>query len=151
MLVGLSKYNLSAAEKKRIATLVVGNYMFLLADPGSLPATYSSKNYIQLFHLVSHTLVCNIAQHDCPIVYTSEGFTQFTGYTSAEITGKNCRFLQGKDTTKESVDKVREAMRVKKPTAVSLVNYKKDGTKFYNSFFIAPVYDATNNFVLYLG
>jgi len=76
---------------------------------------------------------------DCPIVYASEGFYQMTGYTQQEVLNKNCRFLQGKDTDKAEVDKVRKAIKEGERCSVKLLNYRKDGTPFWNFLTICPV------------
>lgn len=69
---------------------------------------------------------------DNPIIYASEGFCRFTGYTKHEIEGRNCRFLQGKDSSQADVAKIREAITKKEATSLCLLNYKKDGTTFLN-------------------
>jgi len=48
-----------------------------------------------------------------------------TGYSKKEIEGRNCRFLQGKDTKKSDVDIIRTAIKGKKQESVQLMNYKK--------------------------
>ena len=47
---------------------------------------------------------------DCPIVFTSDAFLELTGYTREEILGRNCRFLQGPNTDKKTVDQIRDAV-----------------------------------------
>ncbi len=84
-------------------------------------------------------IVTDPHQEDNPIIYVNRGFERLTGYRAAEVIGKNCRFMQGKDRDQESVAKVREALRRQKPVHAVLRNYKKDGTLFYNSLFINPV------------
>ena len=50
-------------------------------------------------------------QPDNPIVYVSEGFYQLTGYSAEEVLGKNCRFLQGPETDRQTVMEIRDAIR----------------------------------------
>lgn len=69
---------------------------------------------------------------DNPIVYASEGFCKFTGYTKEEIEGRNCRFLQGKNSSPEDVSRIRTAIEKKEEVSVCLLNYKKDGSTFLN-------------------
>jgi two-component system, cell cycle sensor histidine kinase and response regulator CckA len=76
-----------------------------------------------------------------PIVFVNEGFTRITGYTREEAIGQNCRFLQGKDTAPEAVAIIRDAVREARPCIVEILNYKKDGTPFWNSLSIAPIYE----------
>lgn len=88
---------------------------------------------------------------DCPIVFASDAFCSYTQYALKDIKGINCRFLQGPKTTPESVDKIRVAIKSKKRAAVFLLNYKKDGSMFYNHFFITPLNDNDQQCVLFLG
>ena len=61
-----------------------------------------------------------------------------TGYEQDEIIGRNCRFLQGEDRDQPEIERIREALRTDEPVTVTLRNYKKDGTLFYNRFSIRP-------------
>jgi PAS domain S-box-containing protein len=78
---------------------------------------------------------------DGPVVYANEGFTRLTGYERDEIIGKNCRILQGKDTNPETVAAIRDAVREARPCIVEILNYRKDGTPFWNALSIAPIFD----------
>lgn len=88
---------------------------------------------------------------DNPIVYASQGFLSLTGYTLEEVLGRNCRFLQGPDTDPRTVDKIRHGIEKGDDTTVVLLNYRKDGTTFWNQFFIAALRDGEGNIVNYLG
>ena len=61
--------------------------------------------------VASGIVITDPAQPDNPIIYASPGFEQMTGYSQEEVLGKNCRFLQGKDTDRAAVDEVRAAIR----------------------------------------
>jgi PAS domain S-box-containing protein len=87
--------------------------------------------------------VCDPSLPDCPIIFSSDGFCEFTGYSHDEIEGKNCRFLQGNDTKKADVDRIRRAIKDLVPTSVNLLNYRKDGSPFANEFFLSPLRDST--------
>lgn len=76
-----------------------------------------------------------------PVVYVNEGFTRLTGYDRDEAIGRNCRFLQGKDTSPETLATIREAVREGRPCFVEIVNYRKDGTPFWNALSIAPIFE----------
>jgi PAS domain S-box-containing protein len=78
---------------------------------------------------------------DNPIVYVNEGFTRLTGYSREEVIGKNGRFLQGKDTSPETIAVIRDAVREVRPCFVEIQNYRKDGTPFWNALSIAPIFD----------
>ncbi|WP_432562566.1 PP2C family protein-serine/threonine phosphatase [Kineococcus sp. SYSU DK003] len=79
---------------------------------------------------------------DDPLVWVSPGFEQLTGYTSAEIVGRNCRFLQGPDTESTVVDRLREGLAADRTVSATLLNYRHDGSAFYNHLVVSPVFDA---------
>ena len=88
---------------------------------------------------------------DNPIVYVSQGFLDLTGYTLNQVLGRNCRFLQGPGTDQNAVDVIRKGIKDGVDTSVCLLNYKADGTPFWNQFFIAALRDAQGNIVNYVG
>lgn len=88
---------------------------------------------------------------DNPIVYVSQGFLDLTGYSLDQVLGRNCRFLQGPGTDQAAVDVIRKGVREGTDTSVCLLNYKADGTPFWNQFFVAALRDAENNVVNFVG
>lgn len=88
---------------------------------------------------------------DNPIVYVSQGFLDLTGYTLDQVLGRNCRFLQGPGTDQSAVDVIRKGIREGVDTSVCLLNYRADGTPFWNQFFVAALRDAANNVVNFVG
>lgn len=88
---------------------------------------------------------------DNPIVYVSQGFLDLTGYQLDQVLGRNCRFLQGPGTDQSAVDVIRKGIAEGIDTSVCLLNYKADGTPFWNQFFVAALRDAENNVVNYVG
>jgi PAS domain S-box-containing protein len=88
---------------------------------------------------------------DNPIVFASDGFLELTGYTREQVLGRNCRFLQGTDTNKETVEEIRKKLLYGEDVSVTILNYTADGTPFWNKQFIAALRDAQNNIVNYIG
>lgn len=88
---------------------------------------------------------------DNPIVFASQGFLTLTGYNLEQVLGRNCRFLQGPQTDPRAVAKIRKAISVGYDTSVCLLNYRIDGTTFWNQFFVAPLRDSDGNVVNYVG
>jgi PAS domain S-box-containing protein len=88
---------------------------------------------------------------DNPIVYASQGFLNLTGYTLDQILGRNCRFLQGPETDPKSVERIRRAIEQGQDMSVCLLNYRVDGTTFWNQFFIAALRDAAGEVTNYVG
>ncbi len=88
---------------------------------------------------------------DAPIIYANKAFERLTGYSQAEIIGHNCRFLQGDDREQEGRFQISKAMRDCQGVEVTLRNYKKDGTLFYNHLKIVPLFDKKQRVIYYLG
>ncbi|KAJ0021718.1 hypothetical protein Pint_32267 [Pistacia integerrima] len=96
-------------------------------------------------------VVSDATKPDFPIMYASAGFFKMTGYTSKEVVGRNCRFLQGAGTDPEDVAKIREALEAGQTYCGRLLNYKKDGTPFWNLLTIAPIKDEEGKVLKFIG
>lgn len=88
---------------------------------------------------------------DNPIVYATQGFLNLTGYTLDQVLGRNCRFLQGPETDPKAVEKIRKSIEDGSDMSVCLLNYRADGSTFWNQFFIAALRDAAGNITNYVG
>ncbi|KAL4426061.1 hypothetical protein ABPG77_007857 [Micractinium sp. CCAP 211/92] len=107
-------------------------------------AAQAASEVAEAFGSLLHDLqfsfvVSNARAPDLPIVFASTGFFECTGYSPAEVLGRNCRFLQGSGTSHQSVMEIRDAVREERPCSVCLLNYRKDGTPFWNYFRLEPV------------
>nr|AML77938.1 putative LOV domain-containing protein [Tropaeolum peregrinum] len=96
-------------------------------------------------------VVSDATKPDYPIMYASAGFFKMTGYTSKEVIGRNCRFLQGAGTDPEDVAKIREALLNGNSYCGRLLNYKKDGTPFWNLLTISPIKDDNGIILKFIG
>ncbi|XP_061352464.1 phototropin-1-like [Gastrolobium bilobum] len=96
-------------------------------------------------------VVSDATKPDYPIMYASAGFFKMTGYTSKEVIGRNCRLLQGLDTDPEEVGKIREALQAGSSYCGRIINYKKDGTPFWNLLTISPIKDDDGKVLKFIG
>jgi PAS domain S-box-containing protein len=85
------------------------------------------------------------------MIYVNEAFERLTGYHRDEILYQDCRFLQGDDRDQEAIDQIREALRHDRPCRVTLRNYRKDGTLFWNELSITPVTHSRDELTYYIG
>ncbi|WP_027057990.1 sensor histidine kinase [Mesorhizobium loti] len=76
---------------------------------------------------------------DNPIVFANDAFLRLSGYGRGEVIGKNCRFLQGPKTDKAAIAAIRAAIADKTDLAVDILNYRKDGSTFWNALYLSPV------------
>ena len=84
-------------------------------------------------------ILTNDALPDNPIIYASAGFATLTGYPVEDIIGRNCRFLQGEDTSRFTVDAIRRAIAAYRRFDGDILNYRKDGSPFWNRLSIGPL------------
>ncbi len=88
---------------------------------------------------------------DNPILYVNPAFERMSGYTAAEVVGRNCRFLQGPDRDQDAVATIRAAVRTGASCQVVLRNYHKDGALFWNELYVSPVHDANGDLIAFIG
>src|SRR4051812_19310949 len=88
---------------------------------------------------------------DNPLVWVNPSFTRITGYSYDEAVGRNCRFLQGPATDPAALSAIREALAEHRTATITLLNYRKDGTAFWNQVSISPVFDGTGELVSFVG
>ncbi|OIP74688.1 MAG: hypothetical protein AUK48_09250 [Oscillatoriales cyanobacterium CG2_30_44_21] len=86
-----------------------------------------------------------------PMVYVNPAFEQITGYSSAEVLGKNCRFLQGDDLFQPEHEILRSAIINESACTVVIRNYRKDGTLFWNELNISPILDENGKATHFIG
>lgn len=96
-------------------------------------------------------IVTDPRQPDNPIVFCNEAFSFMTGYSEQEILGTNCRFLQGPETDRDVVGQIRAAVERRDEIAVELLNYRKNGSTFWNALFVSPVYDDAGELVYFFS
>jgi PAS domain S-box-containing protein len=88
---------------------------------------------------------------DNPLIWVNPSFTRITGYEPDEVIGRNCRFLQGAATAPEAVAEIRAALQARRTVTTTLLNYRKDGTAFWNQLSISPVFDGDGDLVSFVG
>ena len=88
---------------------------------------------------------------DNPIIFANQAFLDMTGYVSAEIVGRNCRFLQGPDTDPEVVDAIRDAVEGRYDFSTEILNNRKDGSSFRNALFISPIFNQKGELIYFFA
>ena len=107
-------------------------------------------------------VVCDVTQHDIPIVYCSDVFERLTAYTRHEILGRNCRFLQSPDgkiqtgvkrkyVDDQSVFRIKNMITQRQETQISLINYRKGGQPFMNLLTMIPITWDSDEIKYYVG
>jgi len=116
-------------------------------DSGLIPQVLSAI----LDECVNGVTLSDPDMEDSPIIYANKAFENLTGYSQAEIIGYNCRFLQGEDREQPERYQIAEALKKHEAVEVTLRNYRKDGTLFYNHLKIVPLFDRKQRVLYYLG
>lgn len=88
---------------------------------------------------------------DCPVIMCNDPFLNLTGYSRDEVIGRNCRFLQGRNTDPKARATLRHAIHDQREALVPITNYRKDGSEFENYVFVLPIFDSSQNLLYMLG
>ncbi|MBA1203190.1 PAS domain-containing protein [Pseudomonas capeferrum] len=96
-------------------------------------------------------IVTDPKRDDNPIIFANQAFLEMTGYAVEEILGHNCRFLQGPETDQAVISQVREAIASEQELAVEIINYRKDGSTFWNALFVSPVYNDAGELIYFFA
>lgn len=100
---------------------------------------------------IAGVVIADATQPGCPLTYVSPGFEQLTGYRASDVLGGKCSVLQGPDTDPRAVDVLRRAIAEGREAYATLLNYRADGSTFWNEVALAPQTDSYGRLVTYLG
>lgn len=119
-------------------------------------AATSRQRRLEIFERIleatqSGITIADARSPDMPIIYANPAFTEITGYETTEVLGRNCRFLQGKETRQPGLTVIREALATGKACRTTVRNYRKNGSPFWNQIAIAPVYDTGGRITHFVG
>ena len=74
------------------------------------------------------------------IMYVNKAFRELTLYNDEELIGHDCNLLQGEETNPATKKQIRLGLNEKKPFSVEILNYQKNGEKFWNELNISPIF-----------
>jgi diguanylate cyclase (GGDEF)-like protein/PAS domain S-box-containing protein len=97
-----------------------------------------------------------IADHDpetngWPVSYVNEAFELLTGWRGEDVVGRSLSVLQGEETDPGTVAEMAAALRGGEECWVTLRNYRRDGSPFWNEVFLTPVHDDDGVARRYIG
>ncbi|MEQ8700674.1 MAG: PAS domain-containing protein [Bauldia litoralis] len=96
-------------------------------------------------------VIADPGRDDMAIIFVSDEFETQTGYPAEEVLGRNCRFLQGADTEPAAAQAIRDAIADEREISIDILNYRKDGTPFWNRLRIRPLYDDNGKLLYFAG
>ena len=83
--------------------------------------------------------IADARKADYPLVYANTAFYELTGLQPEQVIGHNCRFLKGPLTDRDASAAVGQAIRDGRPHVSELLNYRQDGSTFWNRLTLFPV------------
>jgi PAS domain S-box-containing protein len=96
-------------------------------------------------------VITNPREPGNPIVLANQAFLHLTGYSADEVVGRNCRFLQGAETSPAAVAEIKTAVREQRGVTLELLNYRKDGSSFWNQLCLSPIHGDDGNLIYFFG
>jgi PAS domain S-box-containing protein len=82
-----------------------------------------------------------IASPDLRVVSANQAFLSMTGYKESELTGVSCSVFNGPQTNADTLAAFMLAVKEQRDFSGEFVNYRKDGTHFWNLLTMSPVRD----------
>ncbi|XVE93021.1 hypothetical protein REPUB_Repub01dG0154000 [Reevesia pubescens] len=147
---GEANQNKNSLDKSAVESARTSEESNYGLDKGAFPRVSQELKDV-LATLQQTFVVSDATKPECPIMYASSGFFSMTGYSSKEVIGRNCRFLQGPETDISEVAKIRDAVKNGKSYCGRLLNYKKDGTPFWNLLTVTPIKDDQGKTIKFIG
>lgn len=97
------------------------------------------------------SVITNPRHADNPIEFANPAFCALTGYSEADILGRNCRFLAGAATEPWLTEQIRGAIHARRPVLVDILNYRSDGMAFRNGVMVTPLFGDDGEIAWFLG
>lgn len=88
---------------------------------------------------------------DHRVIAVNNAFLAMTGYSADEFNGQDCRFLQGPQTDPGTIAAIRQALQDDEHFSGEILNYRKDGSTFWNDLSISPVRDEQGGVTHFIG
>ena len=95
-------------------------------------------------------IIVDASQSPEPIIFVNQSYTEITGYTSEEVLGRRCDFLQGEESNHETQRLILESIKQRKPIEAEVLNYRKNGEPFWNHLAIDPITDENGTVTHFL-
>uniref|UniRef100_UPI0025D5DDB9 PAS domain-containing protein n=1 Tax=uncultured Mucilaginibacter sp. TaxID=797541 RepID=UPI0025D5DDB9 len=84
------------------------------------------------------------------ILYVNDAFTKMTGFSAEEVIGKQTSLLHGAKTNKQQLKRMEQTLKYREICEFTVINYKKNGDKYWINFSVIPVYDETGKLAHYV-
>lgn len=158
--VQLMEFESVANEKKGSlfyeARFISGIHDDVLCLVRDITQRKQSEEELQLFNSVVRSTSDGIVITDPtlknnPLIYANPAFYQISGYGQDEVLGKNFKLLWGADTNTEVINALKRAFLAGAYFEGEMLNYKKDGTPFWNHLTLSPIYSSEKKLMHFVG
>ena len=113
---------------------------------------FPDTTVVQLFRNARSAIVLTDPRApDNPIVACNAAFLELTGYAEEEVVGQNCRFIQGPDTDRDVTAQIRRCVEEERTGQFEVLNYRKDGSTFWNALHVGPIFDEEGRLQYFFG
>ena len=85
------------------------------------------------------------------LLSANHSFLTITGFNKADILGSTCHFVQGPLTDPATRLRIREACQKLEEFSGELINYREDGSTFWNELTISPIFDEQGQLSHFVG
>jgi diguanylate cyclase (GGDEF)-like protein/PAS domain S-box-containing protein len=119
--------------------MVIKNSVLSSQLPDSLGPAWFEKCINRLNDAIIITEAEPIDSPGPRILWANDVFYELTGYQASEVIGKSPRILQGPLTDRSELKKLRSALEKWQDCRIEVLNYKKDGSTFWNQFEVTPI------------
>ncbi|MDX2254022.1 MAG: PAS domain S-box protein [Pseudanabaenaceae cyanobacterium bins.39] len=152
----LNNGSIVSAEMRVSEVIAEDRMIYVLASLRDIAARKQVEESLQLRERAitassNGIVITDATQPDNPVIYVNPSFERITGYKANEVIGRNCRFLQGQERSQISTSELRKAINAKKECHAVLLNYRKNGTPFWNDLYISPVFNEQGELTNYIG
>lgn len=96
--------------------------------------------------------IVDVTHPEQPLVYVNTAFELLSGRRAEDILGRNCRFLQGPETDRAALARIRDAIEDGREIRETILNFRgPDRVPWWNEVYLAPVFDDAGRPVQYVG
>jgi PAS domain S-box-containing protein len=121
----------------------------------ALPDTLEPDFLENGFELISDAVLVTEAEpldkSGPKILWENDVFYQLTGYSPSEVLGKSPRMLQRPLTDKSALKALRTSLEKWEVAIAEVLNYKKDGSTFWNEFVATPITNEVGHFTHWIS
>ncbi len=116
----------------------------------SLNTIINSPNHLEeVINLIPNGVLITDSQRR--ITFANKVFEQLTGYSQQDVLGESCAILQGPGSDSKQIQRIRDSLNQQQSFIGEILNYRKDGSIFWNELTISPIFDGQNQLSHFVG